>query len=301
MSFIQDHLGEIFALLTAVFWTITALAFESASLKVGSISVNIIRLLLGLIFLSIFSVFARGKLLPLDASILNWCWLGLSGLIGFVFGDLLLLKSFTIIGSRYAMLIIAMAPPLAAIFGRIILSEQIGLWGIAGMGLTIGGISLAIMGREEKNSKIRLKLSPRGVLFAFGGALGQGLGLVLSKLGMQDYNPFGATQIRVISGLTGFVIIVTIFGRWAGVIDAVKNIKAMRGIVIGSFFGPFLGVSFSLLSLIYTEAGIASTIMSIVPVLIIPPAIFYMKEKVTAVEIAGAIISVIGVSLFFIK
>lgn len=300
MSFFQNHLGEFFALGTAIFWTITSLAFESASLKVGSISVNIIRLFLGLFFISIFTSISRGMVLPVDASGWNWFWLILSGLVGFVFGDLLLFKSFTMIGSRFAMLIMALAPPLAAIFGWIILGERIGWFGIIGMVITLVGISLAILGREEKNTKIRLKLSPIGVLYAFGGALGQGLGLVISKMGMKGYDPFAATQIRIIGGIAGFTLLVSFIGRWSKVYKALYNLKAMKGITIGSFFGPFLGVSFSLLAIARTEAGIASTIMSIVPVLLIPPAIFFLKEKVTLMEILGAIISVLGVAMFFI-
>jgi drug/metabolite transporter (DMT)-like permease len=301
MVFFQNHLGEFYALGTALFWTITALAFESASLKVGSITVNVIRLILGLLFLCIFTSISRGMILPLDASGKNLLWLGLSGLVGFVFGDLLLLKSFTIIGSRFAMLIMAMAPTLAAIFGWIILGERIGWLGLIGMVLTLGGISLAIVGREDKNARIKLKLSPKGVIYAFGGALGQGLGLVLSKLGMRGYDPFAATQIRVIAGIIGFSALISIIGRWTKVFEALTHVNAMKRIVIGSFFGPFLGVSFSLLAIARTEAGIASTIMSIVPVLLIPPAILFMKEKVTLIEIIGAIISVLGVAMFFIK
>jgi drug/metabolite transporter (DMT)-like permease len=299
MDFISHHTGELFALGTALFWTITAISFESASLKVGSLMVNIIRLLLAVLFLGIFTSFTRGQFFPVDASAKNWFWLALSGFIGFVFGDLLLLKSFTLIGSRFAMLIMAMAPPIAAVFGWIILKERIGWWGVAGMLITLGGISLAITGRKEKNARVKLKLSRRGVLFAFGGALGQGLGLVLSKLGMHGYDPFAATQIRVLAGATGFAILITILQRWPYFFKALNHKRAMQGIAIGSFFGPFLGVSFSLLAIVHTETGIAATIMSLVPVLIIPPAILLFKEKVTLIEIIGAIIGVLGVSLFF--
>jgi len=39
---------------------------------------------------------------------------------------------------------------------------------------------------------------------------------------------------------------------------------------------------------------------AIVPIFIIPPAIIFMKQKVTIKEIIGAMISVAGVALFFI-
>ena len=82
--------------------------------------------------------------------------------------------------------------------------------------------------------------------------------------------------------------------------QAVKNGPAMKRIALGSVFGPFLGVSFSLLAVQNTQAGIAATIMAIVPVLIIPPAIIIFKEKPNWKEIVGAIITVSGVALFFL-
>ena len=296
----QNYAGEFAALITAIFWTITALAFESASLKVGSLSVNILRLFAGFTFLSLFTWIKRGLLLPVDASVENWTWLLLSGFVGFVFGDLFLFKSYTIIGSRFSMLIMTLVPPITALFGWIILNEKLTLLNYLGMLLTFSGISLAIFNKGE-NEKISLKLAPKGILFAFGGALGQAIGLVLSKFGMKGYDAFASTQIRIIAGIAGFVLLVTIMRRWKRVGMAVKSKHAMTGITIGSFFGPFLGVSFSLIAVKYTQTGIASTIMSLVPILIIPPAYFLFKQKVTLTEIIGTIISVGGVALFFIK
>jgi drug/metabolite transporter (DMT)-like permease len=105
----------------------------------------------------------------------------------------------------------------------------------------------------------------------------------------------------LVAGLAGFIIIVTILGRWTGVRSALSNRAGLKAILIGSFFGPFLGVSFSLIAVKHTAAGIASTLMAIVPVLIIPPAILLYKQKVTIWEVAGAVLSVGGVALFFIR
>jgi drug/metabolite transporter (DMT)-like permease len=137
MDFIHSHLGEFSALLVAVFWTISALAFESASRRVGSLSVNLLRLIIGFLFLSMLTLIRRKMLLPVDASGENWFWLGLSGLVGFVFGDLFLFKSYTVIGSRFAMLIMTLVPPITAFFGWIILGEHLTLLNLAGITLTL--------------------------------------------------------------------------------------------------------------------------------------------------------------------
>ena len=299
MNFYYQHTGEFAALLTAFFWTVTSLAFESASHKIGTIAVNILRLVIGLAFLSVYALIRRGLILPTDASVENWIWLVLSGLIGFVFGDLFLFKSYIIIGSRFSMLIMTLVPPMTAFFSFIIIGERLTLMHGLGMTLTLCGISMAIFGRSGEGEKLSLKLAPNGILYALGGAVGQALGLVLSKLGMKDYDPFAATQIRIIAGILGYTALVTILFRWGNVQRALKNKEGMALTTLGAFFGPFLGVSFSLIAVKYTEAGIASTIMSLVPVFIILPAVIIYKEKVTLAELIGALVSVGGVALFF--
>ena len=296
---IQSHFGEFAALLTAIFWTITALAFEGATKRVGPFAVNLIRLLFAFVFLSILSYYSRGIVFPTDATSHVWLWLGLSGVVGFILGDYFLFASYPIIGSRMAMLMMTLAPPIAAFFGWIALGETMSFKAMAGMALVISGIGIAIWSKPN-GEKRKLKFPIRGLIFAFIGTLGQGGGIVLSKYGMGEYDAFAATQVRVIVSIIGFAIIISFLKRWKNVISTFKNKPAIRGIMVGSVFGPFLGVSFSLLAVQNTSTGAASTIMAIVPVIIIVPAVVLYKQKVSLAEISGAFLSVIGVALFFI-
>ncbi|MDY6915715.1 MAG: DMT family transporter [Candidatus Cloacimonadota bacterium] len=294
----QNNLGEFFALFTAFCWTVTAMSFESAGKKVGSLSVNLIRLIMAFVFLGIYSWITQGFFVPTKFSQHAWLWLSLSGVVGFAFGDLMLFEAFVQAGSRVSMLVMSLVPVFSAILGWFLLKEVLSFQEIAGMIVTISGISLVILKRNKR--KLQLSHSYKGLLFALLGALGQSLGLVLSKFGMGSYNAFAATQIRVISGIVGFVIIFFIFKRWKNVHRALQNNSALRRIGLGAFFGPFLGVSFSLLAIQHTQTGVASTIIAIVPVLIIPPSIIIFKEKINVKEIIGAVIAVFGVSLLFL-
>jgi drug/metabolite transporter (DMT)-like permease len=297
---IHSHTGEIAGLMTAVFWTVSALAFEKATIRVGTFSVNLIRLVIGFLFLCILAYFNRGMILPLDADFHTWFWLFVSGIVGFVLGDLFLFASYPIITSRISMLVMTLAPPMAALIGFFILGETLGWLSILGMILVIFGISLAIWSKPNGEKKIKLNFPLKGLFYAFLGTVGQAAGLVLSKLGMRNYNPFAATQIRIIAGILGFLVLIIVLKRLKNLGTALKNKKAMTSIGIGSFFGPFLGVSFSLIAIQHTNTGIAATLMSIVPVLIIIPAVFIYKQKVSVKEIIGAFLSVCGVTLFFI-
>jgi drug/metabolite transporter (DMT)-like permease len=297
---LSDHYGEFAALATALFWTITALSFEFASKRAGSLAVNMIRLTLAFLLLSVLTFFSRGMFLPLDASMHAWIWLSLSGLIGLVLGDYFLFKSYSILTSRIAMLFMTTVPPMTAIIGWLLLGEKMSLLHILGMLLTLGGILLAIFSMPENGKRLRLSYPMKGILYALIGAAGQAGGLVLSKYGMGSYNAFAASHIRIIAAAIGYALIIIMLKKGSLIRNAVNDRKGMRAITLGSFFGPFLGISFSLLAVKYTETGIAATIMAIVPILLIPPSILLFKQKFTWLEIAGAFISVAGVVLMFL-
>jgi drug/metabolite transporter (DMT)-like permease len=206
------------------------------------------------------------------------------------------------------MLIMALAPPIAALISWIALDEKLTAKQGLGMLLTFAGIALVILKREvntdedqeSTQKKVKLNYPLVGLLLAFGGAVGQAGGLVLSKIGMQDYDVVSAVQIRVITGIVGFAFMFLFLNRWDSLYAAVKNPTAMKRITLGAVFGPFLGVTFSLLSIRYTSTGVASAIMSIVPVIIIAPSILIFKERFNAKELIGAFITVGGVMLFFL-
>ncbi len=295
-----SYFGELAALATAFFWTVTALSFEAAGKRVGSLSVNLIRLCLGFIFLTAYAAIFRGAALPLDASLHAWIWLSLSGFIGLVLGDFFLFKAFIVIGSRLSVLIMSSVPPLTALIGWFMMGETLTFFNYIGMALTVAGIALVVLERNPEQNQMKFSRPFSGILLAFAGALGQAIGLVLSKYGMRDYDPFFSTQIRIIAGLIGFCLIISAMRAWGRVGTALKDNKAMANISLGAFFGPFLGVSFSLIAIQYTKMGVAATIMAIVPVLIIPPSMLLFKERVTLKEVLGAFIAVAGVAVLFL-
>jgi len=303
----QSHFGEFAALMTAVFWTVTSMSFEAAGKRIGSLNVNLIRLYLAFIIYSIYLYFTRGMFFPTDATGFAWLWLSVSGLVGFAIGDLLLFQAFVVVGARISMLLMSLVPPITALVGWMILGETLSLQSITGMVITISGIAIVVTtrGAPKKNSskknRIRFSYPLVGILLGLGGAAGQAVGLVLSKYGMKDYDAFAASQIRVLAGLVGFTLIFAFMRRWDKLKTGLGNKKGILFTILGSIFGPFLGVSFSLLAVQNTNAGVAATIMSIVPVLIIPPAVIFFKEKINLREVIGSILAVGGVALLFLE
>lgn len=297
---LSQNIGEIAALFTAFSWTLVGIFFGQATKRIGSVSVNFIKLIFGFIFLSITALLTRGLMFPTDASLHAWTWLTLSGIIGFFLGDYFMLRAYVEVGVRISLLMMATSPPMAAIFGFIFLGEKISLIGILGMLITITGIIIVIVNKDTRGQKVKIKYSTRGLFFAFLGALGQAVGLIFSKVGLGDYNTFAATQIRIIAGFISFAIFVSLRREWGSIRLAIKDKEAIKYTLLGSIFGPFIGVSLSLVAIRYTSAGIASTITSITPITIIPFSIFLFKEKISPLEIFGAFVSVCGVGVLLL-
>ncbi len=306
--------GEIIAIAVACSWTFTALFFSYASNRIGSLQLNLIRLLFAIVMLGGLLWFTTGSPLPIGADGAAWWWLSLSGFVGFVFGDLCLFYSYTVIAARFSQLFMTLAPPFAALFGFLLLGERSDPVGLLGMVITLSGIALSILKRNEEKG-LHLHLPLRGILAAFGGGLGQGLGIVLSKKGMLYYEAslggdqvffpgylsFAATEIRIITGIVGFALIIIFSGRTRQFIAGLKDKKGMAASFGGAFFGPVLGVSLSLLAVLHTNTGIASTIMATVPVLLLIPHTIMHKKLPAAAEVIGAFLCVAGVACFFLR
>ena len=199
------------------------------------------------------------------------------------------------------MLIMSLAPPVAAMAGALILHESLTWLNGLGMLLVLAGIAIVILKQpDSETNKSRLNYPVKGLLLALGGAVGQGVGAVFSKLGMGNYDPFASSQIRTIAGIAGFIVIITLAGGWRTIGSSLKNNKAMTPLLIGSFFGPFLGVSLSLLAFQHTSVGIASTLIATVPVFILIPSVVIFHEKLNWKEISGAFLAVAGMVIFFL-
>ncbi len=303
------YTGELIAFCTVLLWSVGSQFFEYAGKRIGSLSVNLIRLVVAFLLFCLTMWIVNGEVVPLGFPLRSWKWLLLSGLIGFTFGDMCLFRAFVEIGPRLAMLIMSLSAPLTALIGWLFLKESYQPVQWLGLFVTLCGVGWVLIKQKgssglrdgKSNGLLERRISFRGLMIAFGGAVGQAIGYIMSKIGMMDGNtyldPFASTQIRVIGGTLGFAVLFFILGWWPKVIQSTKDTKSVLFSALGGFLGPFLGVSLSLMALHYTSAGVASTIMSLTPIILIPFAIFIHKEYVSIHAAIGTVVAFLGIVL----
>lgn len=297
----MNLIGEIAGLATSFFFAITAIIFSKASQMIGSQVTNRVRLVLALVYLILLNLVLFGEPLPFSAGSSRWMWLGLSGVIGLALGDAFLFQSYVAVGARLGSLLLALAPIFGSIIAWVFFGETLTPLQILGVVLALAGIGWVVMSHEEA-ADTPCGHTQRGVFFGVMAGLGQAVGLVLSKQGMTgDFSPFQANAIRMLAAAI-FIWLWAMFEKQAGATIEIirKQPKALQLIALGAVVGPVLGVSASLLAIQHAEIGVASTLMALPPVIVLPISYFVYKEKVGWQGVAGTVLAIVGVAVLFL-
>jgi drug/metabolite transporter (DMT)-like permease len=296
----MQYLGELSALLTAFLWSGTSFAFASAAKRIGSLQLNINRMIIASVLLLITSITAGFSFLLSFSQIIN---LTISGIIGLVLGDTFLFKAFQNIGARLSMLLMALSPAMSSIMAFFFLNEKLSLTGLIGIAITIMGIVIVVLERKE-TPDATYKISKIGIVYGLLGALGQAGGLIFAKFAFQEgeLNEMVATFVRIISSAGIILAGALIMKRYKNpIVLYKKDLKALGSTVVGTILGPYLGITFSLIAIANTKVGIAATLMSMMPIIMLPIVRYVYKEKLKWQAIAGAFIAVAGVAVLFLR
>jgi drug/metabolite transporter (DMT)-like permease len=298
-------MGEIAALGTALCWSFTSIQFTLAGRRVGSQAVNRTRLILALLYLSLAHLLLEGELWPIHAEAFRWTWLGVSGVVGLVLGDACLFQSFVLIGPRRAMLLMTLAPVIGAVLAWVWLGETLNLVEIGAVALTMGGVAWVVSERQAA----QVQDAPAGergayawgVLLGVGGAMGQALGLVLSKKGLSDdFSSLSATLMRMLVAVVAIWLFALVQGQASETLNALRDRKALWFTAGGAFSGPFVGVWLSMLAVQHAHVGIASALMASSPIALIPLSHWIFDERISSRSVGGTIVALAGLTIIFL-
>ena len=297
----MQFIGELAALGTASLFAVTTWMFTSAGRAVGAQVTNRIRLIFALIYLMVLNIILFREPLPFSADPSRWFWLSLSGIIGLSLGDAFLFQSFVAVGPRLGSLLLSLAPIFSAVIAWLFFGETLTILQITGIVLALAGIAWVITSTDE-SPDTKQGDTRRGVIFGILAALGQALGLILSKKGMSgDFPAFQGNAIRMLAAVIFIWAWSALDGTARSTVSAVRQKpQVIRLILIGAFVGPVLAVSLSLFSIQHAVLGVASTLMSLTPVILLPISHFVFKENVGWQAILGTVLAIAGVALLFL-
>ncbi len=318
----EAAIGSAAGITTSVLWTFTSVFFTEAVKRLGVTLVNAARVAMAVVLLGITHRLLSGRWWP-EAAFSQVALLFVSGWVGLALGDQVLFYAFSRIGPRRSVLLMTTAPLFATLFGVLFLGERLALGAWLGIGVTLAGIAWVVLERPTTNAARTTPVHLDGLLCGLLAALCQSTGYLLSKQGIghgwlpeaQRLAPQAAAMLRMV----GAAMLLLPIAAWrirrrsrgAGALPSAavrQGALPATGLLgpalifttLGAVFGPFLGVWASLEAADRIPLGVAQTLLSLPPVLILPFAHYLHGERIGPRAIGGALLAVAGVAWLFL-
>ncbi|MEM9281636.1 MAG: DMT family transporter [Verrucomicrobiota bacterium] len=295
------------AVLTTLFFALSAVTGQRVAVQLGSVWGNMIRLGIAALVLGVIVLIAW----PGSVGGEPFWWYFLSGLVGFGIGDVALFLGYERLGSRLTILLnLCLAPLFAMGLEWAWLGNSVTFRVALCAAVILAGVIMAIRpGAKSRQPLMRRGKFWVGVFAAVMAGFGQGAGAVISRkaeevaveVGMQ-INGISAAFQRVLAGLVFAAVVVgliRVFSKkqswrtWGNPLDR----KLAPWLWGAALFGPVIGVSCFQWALSSLQSGIVLAVVATTPVVMIPLAALNEGDHPSRLAILGALIAVSGVVL----
>lgn len=296
-----NYWGEMAAIGTAICWSFTAIFFSYSGRRIGANVVSRSRLLFALPFIMITHLAIQKTIFPFQTEPFRWGWLSLSSILGLVLGDTFLFYAYVWVGPRLSLLVMSFVPVVTSLAGWLLFQEQLSDLEMTGIGLTVLGVIVVVTENGSGRDKSQKQQYLLGLLAALAGAIGQATNLITARYGLVDNFPaISATAIRLLIAALILWSFTTLSGQLRATFDKWQDRKALITLIAGAIFGPFLGIWLSLAAIQHTRVGIASTLMALPPIILLPLSHFAYGEQITHRAIFGTLLAFAGVACLFL-
>jgi DME family drug/metabolite transporter len=295
-------IGELAALGAAISWTISAMLYGKALQQTKPISANIVRLsctsAVLLIILAVAAGFGALPTLRLDIAALA----AISGIVGLGLGDTLYMVSLKLIGVARAVPITCTYPLFNLLWAVFFIGEKVTLPLVLGVVIIFLGIWL--LSHEKENSDVRgqNKVLFKGVAAALATAVLWSVSIAMMGIAVKE-TP--SLNDALIINTIRTAAIAALLLALSPIIDRQRNFLKMKRrtvatLIIGGIVALGLGWFFLAYSFIGIPESQAVPISSTTPLFSTLVAVVLLREKVTARNVLGSVIVVIGIFLVFL-
>jgi len=219
-----------------------------------------------------------------------------SGILGIAVGDTLFFAALQDLGPVGLIVFFMAGQILTALLAILFLGEMPGSGAWTGIGVVLAGIAMVLLtqiSRDESRRPTRL----RGVLLGFFSMLAMSLSLIIAKQALDSVSTMTATFLRMAAGTLGMILFGMLTSRVREWLNPFSDMKMITVFVLSVCVVTFGGFWLSLVAIKHVEIAIANALSAAEPLFVIPLAVVFLKERVTLMEIAGAVLTVVGVIL----
>lgn len=293
MEVSSSTLGLFLGVGAAISWAIGSTVIATLTGRASSGALNFFKFAFGGIALLVLDVALHGTGV-LTHSTRAWRLMALSAVVGLGIGDNLYYRAIETLGVGRAMIFLSTAPVFATFLGAIFLGERATIAFLVGTGITLSGVLLVVLARTIPG---RAAVTREGVLYGVGAGVCQAIGSLFSRSAMNEGLPaFSSSWMRLLIALVasfGFGLATRSIQTW---VRSLWNREVLPRMAASTMVGIVFGLAAAQGAIKYcASTGVASTLLAMSPVFVLPLAHYYANERITARAAIGATIAVLGV------
>ena len=268
--------GDIFAILTAIFWSSGVILFQVSGRILSSLQISLLKNIIGVIgFIGFLAV--QGNGFPLFTHHDFWILI-ISGILGVAVGDLFFLASLRRLGAGLNAIVSTAYSPTIFLLAFFMFGEVISLQAYFGGTLVIAGIIIGTLEIPKNQSRENIAW---GVLYGFTAQALTAFSVLLLKPIMEIHPVVPIALVRFSTGAVLSICFLVFAKGLPALRETMKQGFKHPPLIMGSIFGTFLSVIFWLAGFKYTLAGRAAIYNQLATIFIILMAAVFLKEAMT--------------------
>ena len=293
--------GALACLSSALLWAVALTLFRGPIAEHGARQINLAKCTLAAVLQGV-TVLALGQAGEISAaSSASLAFLAASGIVGLTLGDTALLAAVARIGVHRTLLLQTLAPVFTALIAW--------LWqgSVPTGGQACGAIAIlagvALVVTPERTAENRTVTAPcrrwiaPGVLLGGLAALGQGSGVVLAKVGMEDVSFGPASFVRLAASAAGLIALAAVTGRLGRVTRLAESRSTATRVLPATLIGTYFAMFLMMAGIAYVPAAIAAVLLSTSPVFSLVIDALVERRAPSRRGIAGTLLAVAGVAV----
>jgi len=286
--------GEIFALLTALFFAISVILFKKSVGIVSPFALNLFKncLAFPLLLITAFAMLPlRYVAIPLNDFLVMF----VSGAIGVGISDTLFFIALNRLGASRTALIDCLYSPFVILFSLVLLDELIPMATMLGGALIIG--SVVVSSKRSFGMAISRTQFWVGCMSGAAAMATVSFAIVLVKPVLNSYPLIWIATIRLAGGLTVLLLLLPFHRDRKMVYRVFKPSPEWKWMAGGTFFGTYLSLITWLGGFKYSQAGRIALLNQTSTMLIVMFAAIFLKERLTPVKLLAVAMAFTGAAI----
>ena len=304
-------IGGGLSLAAAILWAISPLCYNSATRRIGSLNVNLLRMAMAsFILLLVLPLWWLADGQPaINLEINQLIWLTFSGVLGMVVGDYFIFEAYKSLGPRLALQINIVGPAVTVALAWLWLDEVIPPMALVGCIIVLAAIAYILYSESrpgdatEEDKHATGKVTTAGVVYSILAAVAGAAGAVAMRQSFKvgpEVPTLLATVLRVTCATAVLWAYCGLLGKSASFTHLKDNYVRSR-MVWGTIIGPVASMFCYVTAFKYMEAGKVGTIASMSPLFMIPIMAVRYGTPVRARVVFGTIMALAGVAMICLK